>query len=348
MSPNRRMHTLVLSELDTLAALGILTADQVAQLKERYPTTTWDFMALVRAFTVLGLATAISGLVILVREHLNWWLLSETALAVVGGGLLVLGHLLRHRRALPAFGECAEMAGAMALQGLTVVLANHYSTGSDNWPGLEGLDTLMLVALAYITASRLVLWYACINFFFWFGAQTGYMSGWGCYWLGMTYPVRFLGAGGATLVLSWLHSMLIRGRWAKFGRVYAHFGMLVTNLALWFLALFGYYEKYDSPRSDSSGQRLLYSLLWAVVSAASLFAGARYGLRLLRGYGLTFLIINIYTFYFQFVAAQSGEFWFVHMLAVGGSLLWLGFHLEKKRRIAGDPAGDEPAPPPES
>lgn len=36
------------------------------------------------------------------------------------------------------------------------------------------------------------------------------------------------------------------------------------------------------------------------------------GLRRLRGYSPTFLIINVYTFYFQFVVANSVEAWFVH------------------------------------
>jgi hypothetical protein len=53
----------------------------------------------------------------------------------------------------------------------------------------------------------------------------------------LTYPVRYLAAGGATLTLSWLHATVVRGRWSCFSRVYAHFGLLVSNLALWFLHL---------------------------------------------------------------------------------------------------------------
>ncbi|STV57953.1 membrane protein [Klebsiella pneumoniae subsp. pneumoniae] len=33
----------------------------------------------------------------------------------------------------------------------------------------------------------------------WFGAETGYVSGWGAYWLGMNYPIRFVLFGGALL-----------------------------------------------------------------------------------------------------------------------------------------------------
>ena len=85
----------------------------------------------------------------------------------------------------------------------------------------------------------------------------------------------------------------------------------------------------------------MFSLMWAVVAGASVFAGARIGARLLRGYGLTFLIINLYTFYFQFVVAKTGEAWFLHLLLMGGSLIWLGFYLERKHRGA----QQEEAPP---
>ena len=341
MNPHRRMNRRIHAELDELVAREILTRDQAVTLKERYPTTAWDYLPLVRAFTVLGVLTAVAGMVILVREHLNWWLVSESGLGVLCAIFLGLGWWLKSHRMTPVLGEALELAGAIALQGLTVVLAIHYSTGSENWPALVGLDVLLLVLLAYLAANRLVLWYACANFFFYFGAETGYISGWGAYYLGMTYPVRYLAIGATTLLLSWLHGLVIRGRWATFSRVYAHYGLLVTNLALWFLSVFGYYEGHDGVRSGTDAERLIFSLLWAAVAGASIFAGARIGARLLRGYGLTFLIINVYTFYFQFVVAGTGEAWFLHLLLVGGSLVWLGSYLERKHRAA----RQENAPP---
>ena len=329
VNPNRILNQSIHSELDELVARDILDANQAATLKERYPTTAWDFLVLIRAFIVLGVLTAITGLIILVREYMNWWLISESGLFMISMLSLASGYQAKKHRAIPILGESLELTGAVALQGLTVVLAIHYYTGSKNWPALLGLDSLLMIILAYITANRLVLWYACANFFFYFGAETGYVSGWGAYYLGMTYPVRFLAAGAATLVLSWLHGLVIRGRWAKFSRIYAHFGLLITNLAFWFLSLFGYYKDSNVRWSDTNGERLVFSFLWAFVSVASIFAGAKIGLRLLRGYGLTFLIINLYTFYFQFVIANTGSFWFLHLLLIGGSLLWLGFHLER-------------------
>jgi len=333
---NQRKHVRIHAELDVLARLSILNEEQVVHLKERYPTTPWDFMALVRAFSVLGALAAVAGLVVLVREHLNWLLISESGLALSAVGLFVLGRWLRVRKCMSTTGEVAELIGSMGVQGLMAVLAIHYSVGSKNWPALMGLHTFVLAALAYAVANRLILWYACINFFFWFGAKTYYLYGLDCYWLSMTYPVRFLAAGLGTLLLSWFHARIARGRWAVFSRVYAHVGLLVINLSLWFLSVFGYYEKYGVRYSGIQGERIFFSLLWAAVAGGCLFAGARWGVRLLRGYGLTFLIINLYTFYVRFVALNTGQAWFLHLLLIGGSLLWLALHFEHKRRRDGE------------
>lgn len=331
MSANLSLFRKVHAELDALTARGLLTAPQAAALKERYPVAPWDFKSLARTFTSMGALTAVTGFLILVKDKLDWWLVSETALAAAAAGLLLGGLKLKRSRPLPLLGESLELSGAAALQGLTMVLAAHYSSGGKNWPDLVGLDSALLLALAYAQCNRFTLWYALANFFFCFGASTGYMSGWGAYYLGMSYPVRFLAVGLVTLGLAWLHALKLRGRWAPFSRVYAHYGLLVTNLALWFLSLFGYFSEGHVRWSGTGTERLLFSLLWALTAGASLLAGAKYGLRLLRGYGLTFLIINVYTFYFQFVVVNTLPALTLHLLLLGGGTIWLGLALEKSR-----------------
>jgi hypothetical protein len=332
-SLNRR----IAGELDLLVAQQVLTAAQARHIAERYPVTRWDILVLVRWFTILGAVTAGAGLVILSKEYVNALRLGEAGLVLATAGFVLLGRYLAQSKGLVKTGAALEMAGGFALQGLTFLLAIDFSTGSKNWPALLGVQAALLVTLSYLLENRLVLIHACVCFFIFFGGETGYVSGWGVYWLAMTYPVRFLAAGVAFLGMAWVHATQLRDPYQAFSRVYAHLGLLDIHLALWFMAVFGYFEK-EVRWSGNSGERLAFSVLWGLVSLGSFVLAGTTGQRILRSYGLTFLVINLYTFYFQFVVAHSLEAWWLHLLLVGGSLVWVGFFLERNLRRPPEPA----------
>jgi hypothetical protein len=51
------------------------------------------------------------------------------------------------------------------------------------------------IFIAYFKENTLVLVFCLLGFATWFGAETGYLSGWGAYFLGLIYPCgsyRFL------------------------------------------------------------------------------------------------------------------------------------------------------------
>ena len=337
-SLNRRINV----ELADLVGQQILAPAEARRIAERYPTTPWDVLVVARWFTILGAVTAGVGLVILAHEYVNAIRLGEIGLAVAIVGFIALGSYLERSRGLEKTGAALEMCAGFALQGLTFLLAIDFSTGSKNWPALIGFQSALLVVLAYALRNRLILIHAGVCCFIFFGGETGYMSGWGAYWLGMTYPIRFLLAGIAFLCVSWLHAVVLRGPYQAFSRVYTHLGLLDIHFSLWFLSVFGFFEK-EVTWNNNSGERLAFTFLWGVVSIGSLVAGGALGQSTVRSYGMTFLVINLYTFYFQFVIANSAGAWFLHLLLVGGSLVWLGFALE--RTLRGD-TPDAPSSPP--
>jgi hypothetical protein len=324
---NRR----IAAELELLTRQGVLAPDQAQRIAERYPTEPWDVLVLVRWFTMLGAVAAGVGLVLLAKERVDALRLGELGLAAAFALLLALARWLRRSKGLERTSAALEMTAGFALQGLTAVLAIDFSTGSKNWPALVGVQAALLAGMAYLLSNRLVLVHAGICWFVFFGGETGYASGWGAYWLGMNYPVRFILAGLGFLGVAWLHARWLRGALQSFARVYAHLGLLVVHLALWFLAVFGYFE--DQIRwSGADAERVVFSVVWAAVCVACVWLAGTLGQRLLRGYGLTFLIIDAYTFYFQFVVARSAEAWWLHLLVVGGSLVGVGLWLERRLR----------------
>lgn len=328
---SRGLNRRIAAELEELVQQQVLSPGEASKIAERYPTTPWDVLVLVRWFTILGAVTAGAGMVILAKEYVNAMRLGEMGLLAAMVGFIFLGRYLARERDLVKTGAALEMAGGFALQGLTFLLAVDFSTGSKNWPALVGTQSALLAALAYLLGNRLVLIHAGVCFFVFFGGETGYMSGWGAYWLAMTYPVRFLAMGMVFLAAAWAHAALLCGAYQGFSRVYGHLGLLDVHLALWFLAVFGYFEK-EVRWSGNSEERVAFSVVWALVSLLCLWLAGTTGQRMLRSYGLTFLVIDVYTFYFQFVVPHSPEAWWVHLLLVGGSLVWVGFALEKHLR----------------
>jgi hypothetical protein len=336
VSARVRLHARVQGELDLLVVQRILAPEQAARLKERYPTGPWDLVSLARWLGILGAVTAGAGVILLAAELEIRRTLLELALAVLTALLLVLGRWLARARGLARTGAAVELTASLSLQALTIALALHYASGSDDWPALVGVQTALAATLAYTLANRLILIHALVLLFTFFGAETGYLSGWGAYWLGMTYPLRFLLAGAAALGVAFAHTRAARAALRGFARVYLHFGLVVIHLALWFLAVFGFFE--DQIRWDGTeGQRIAFSAAWAAVCAGSVWLAGRTGLATLRAYGLVFLVIDAYTFYGQFVAASSVDLWFVHLLLIGGTLVVLALRAERWRRAGRAP-----------
>jgi len=344
MSEEFRRNRRIRSELSELERLEILDAAQVSRLRQDFPVRPVSLDVLGWLLVGAGVVFALAGLVVLLREPLlllwemlrswlamvDWWTVSETAQFTACAGALWLSRRWRRQEAHAHGVQLLEFLSAVAFLGLTSTLAVHHSHHDGKWPHLLAFQAVGTMALAYTLSNRGILWLAAWITFTALGAETGYWSGWGAYWLGMDVPERVLLAGILSLCLALAHTQ-VPVRWKPFLRVYLHYGLLLTHLSLWFLALFGSHFGEHSWDGNST-QRLVFTALWAGTSGLCLWGGHRTGLRLVRGYGMTFLVINLYTFYFQFVVARTGSLWFWHLLLVGASLVGLGFRLERMRK----------------
>ena len=158
----------------------------------------------------------------------------------------------------------------------------------------------------------------------WFGAETGYVSGWGAYWLGMNYPIRFVLFGGALLALCYGAQSLLRQR--QLFTVSKAMGLTYLFIALWILSIFGNYDA-DSWYQVSQARLLPWGLLFAVAAGVCIFISLKTDDGMLRGFGLTFLAINLYTRFFEFFWNGMHKVLFFLILAV--SLAVIGRYAER-------------------
>ena len=332
LSRNRRIRR----ELTELLREGVLTEALYGQLLDRYPITGWDWRSLGRWFLIFGAISVIAGLALISRTLFEFTL---TKLTILLGIAMLAGFsggqwLKRTRPALVWSGLSLELLGGLLLIGLTFTLGAIYSTGSGNWPALLLIDLLLLIGLSYALRNVLLLVLSAVVFFCWFGGFTGYASGWGAYWFGMNYPLRFLLAAVAMIAIAIIHQQSEAGplaRYRGFCKVWLSAGLFFAEMALWLLALFGNFDlETERWHWAGAGELILFNALWAGLNIALVWLGARLAMRMLTGYGATFLIILIYTLFFAHLAEHLGLL--LSLLIAGGGALALTFYLEQRRR----------------
>ncbi len=315
---------------------GLFDEATYEQLRERYPTEGWDWRSLGRWFLIFGAISIMAGLAILGRTFFDFTLTKLAALQGIAM-LASFGGARWIKRARPALVWTTlslELLGGLVLIGLTFTLGIIYSSGSGNWPALLLIDLLLLLGLSYALRNVLLLVLSAVVFFCWFGGFTGYASGWGAYWFGMSYPLRFLMAAAAIIAIAVIHQQSERGPLAPFRgffKVWLSSGLFFAEMALWLLSLFGNFD-LETHRWHLAGtvELLLFNGLWAGLNVALIWLGARLAMRMLTGYGATFLIIQIYTLFFAHLAEDLGLL--LSLLIAGGSALGLTFYLEQRRR----------------
>jgi hypothetical protein len=135
--------------------------------------------------------------------------------------------------------EAIIFAGVLSTAASVAYFGQVLDTGSGHFSLLFLLSTVIYALLAFWFPSKLIWVFALLSLGSWFGTETGYMSGWGAYYLGMNYPLRFVLFGGALIGLSLLFKRHIR--FSDFSHSTYVIGLLYLFIALWILSIFGNY-----------------------------------------------------------------------------------------------------------
>lgn len=168
-----------------------------------------------------------------------------------------------------------------ALQGVMLGLATVYAT----------------VALA--SKSNLIWSFAMLVFGYCCGAMGGY--GGGFYWIDVESPFIFILLGSSLIGVARLMRLypITEPLWAT-TRIW---GLLYFFVPLWILSIYGsddYFETSSNRLAISARARMfLWSLVFFSAAAGSVWHGLRYDDSTTKGFGLTFVGINLYTKFFE-------------------------------------------------
>ena len=327
---------IVRDALAQMARQQLIESTLAEQLSAKISPLAFDWRRLARySFIVaitcvvisLGAALADEWLMALLAKIFNApWALKSLACAVLSAGIFALG--LKQRRLKPAniySNEAVFFAGVLGIAGSIACLGKAIDTGSGHFSLLILLAAFVYCGLGLSLESKLIWVFGLLSLGGWFGAETGYVSGWGAYYLGMAYPLRFVLFGLALALISlWLRD---RPRVAGFFGTTRVVGLLYFFIALWILSIWGNYQGYDDWQRASHWALLHWSVLFAAAAIACIYGGLKHADSVLRGFGLTFLGINLYTRFFEFF--WDGLHKAVFFAILGVSFWFLGARAER-------------------
>lgn len=199
-------------------------------------------------------------------------------------------------------------------------------TGSEHFSLLLLLAAVIYASLDLWFPSKLAWLFSLLSLGSWVGAETGYVSGWGAYYFGMNYPLRFALFG---LVLIFCGSYLFN-QWEdkrEFLRPTRAVGLIYLFVALWVMSIFGNYGDIETWRSAKQIELFHWSILFAAASIVAIYHGVKYDDGMTRGFGLTFIFINLYTRFYEYFWEGTHKAIFFALLAL--SFWYLGSRTEK-------------------
>lgn len=205
-----------------------------------------------------------------------------------------------------------------------IAIGSFYQLGMMIDSGKGHFSLLLLLAfltyalVAFLLETQIVWICSLISLGAWLGFETGYMSKWEPYFLGMNYPMRFVFLGLALTLGAFLLKEVRRCQ--QFYAPSLFMGLLYLFGALWALSIFGNYGDLHSWHQVKQWELLHWSILLAFVSALSLFHGLKKENIFTKNFGIVFILLNLYTRFFEY-------FWNTWHKAFFFSVLSLSFWL---------------------
>ncbi len=313
-----------------------VTKEESEKLLKSYEITGFDWKRLAKYSFWISLICIVIAVGSIVADRALMALLAKIFrapdiikslfLAGAAAAFYYTGLMRRRRKPEKIFSnEAIFSLGVFTTAGAIAFLGKAMDLGSGHFSLIVLLAAIIYAILGLWFPSKLIWVFSLLSLGGWFGAETGYISGWGAYYLGMNYPLRFVMFGTVlTAASGFLTARLGRQDFEKPTRV---MGLLYLFIALWILSIFGNYGEIDSWSRVRQIELFHWSLIFGMVSLLGILHGIKFYDPMTRGFGLTFLFINLYTRYFEYFWDAVHKAIFFGLLAI--SFWFLGSRAER-------------------
>jgi hypothetical protein len=332
---SKKQHKLVTKVIDLWKNEHVISEDESRRLNNSIEISKFDWKRLAKySFWIAGISLAISIFAILMDDVIVEFLkqlfrlppmVKSILLGIVAGALYFWGFKRKHSKPAKRFSnEFLLFVGAIVTGAAIIFFGIAVDTGSKHYSMLILMASVVYLVIGGFFPSAPMWVLGLISLCSWFGTETGYVSGWGAYFLGMNYPARFVLFGSLLIAASFL---IRRSKWMHVANSTYVMGLLNLFLALWIMSVWGNYGDMYSWHEASLTERFIWSLLFGIAAIGTIVWGLKNDDGIARGFGITFLFINLYTKYFEYFWNVSHKAIFFALLAV--SFWFIGRYSEK-------------------
>jgi hypothetical protein len=308
---------------------GLVNTGQAEKLRASYEVKGFDWMRLAKySFWIALICGGASFAFLIANDVVVNWLkhlyYTPDIIISIGSGLTAAFLFYWGRRREKLYPEKIFSNEAVIFTGIlfTACCIAYLGKTFDNRSGHYSLLFLLSVFvygfLGWRMNSKLIWLFALVSLGSWFGTETGYQTHWSDYFLGMNYPLRFVLFG--VVLVSACHLLRNHKWFAYFWEHTYVIGLLYLFLSLWLLSIFGNYGNLDKWYQI----RQISLFYWGIISMCVAGGFLLYGLKnkddISREFGITFLIIFIYTKYFEYFWEHTNKTLFFAILAAS---FWL-------------------------
>ena len=194
---------------------------------------------------------------------------------------------------------------------------------------------ILLFGLSLLFKARFLWIGGILALMGFFGAITDLLS-LNDLFLGMNYPIRFSLFGLLIIGLSFIQKKVYEDT----ARITFIAGMIIFFTGMWGVSIFGNYSNWAEWQIVRQTQVIIYGVIFAIASSISFYLGIKNNDDAARDFGILFLLVNLYSRYFEFFWDNMNKGIFFLVLAI--SFYAVGRWIEKRKglnRVSTEPRG---------
>lgn len=318
---------------------GLLDNDKANQLQQDINNSPTETTSIAHYFFIIAISCivlAFGALFIdekLIEQFKDYFALSNYVIALITatlGGIWYAYIFKRKKKLSSNVFEGYSFLGCLLLVTALVYIFKEIGFGEQGLTYFLASTAAVFATISIILRSKTVWMVAILALMGWYGVFTEFHSSNNLF-LGINYPMRFTAFGVLVLVLSAVQKSISSLQFSN--SITYVTGLLIFFTGMWGVSIFGNYAHMQDWLDVRQTQVIGYSIVFAIFAVAAFIYGLKKDDSITRDLGLAFILINLYSRYFEFFWDNMNKGIFFVIMAV--SFWFVGRLIEKRRKKKG-------------